>query len=167
MSLLNDILNRYAGGTNSAVAVASVSDFDHVAQNVPPEVLGKGVAAALNSDQTPAAGSLVSQMFGASSPAQRAGMLNQLISGLGSSGAGILGSLLGHAAPVGQPITPGQAASIDPTQVENAVTQAQQVNPNITDTLGNFYAQHPTLVKTLGGAALAIALGRISQHMRG
>ena len=162
MALLNDILSRY---TNPSVApTVSSTDFDHVAQSVPPEVLGKGISAALTSDQTPPMGSLVGQLFGASSPTQRAGLLNQLMSSLGTGGSGILGSLLGHAS--SQPITPEQASTIDPNQVQQAVTQAQQTNPTLGDTLGNFYAQHPTLVKTLGGAALAIALGRISQHMR-
>ena len=51
-------------------------------------------------------------------------------------------------------------------QVEEAVTKAQQHSPAILGGLSDFYAQHPTLVKTLGSAALAIALGKISQHMR-
>ena len=162
MALLNDILSRYTDPTNAAPVAPG--DFDHVAQSVPPDVLGKGISAALTSDQTPPIGSLVGQLFDASSPTQRAGLLNQLMSSLGGSGGGILGSLLGR--PAGQPVTPEQAATIDPSQVQQAVSQAQQTNPGLGDTLGNFYAQHPTLVKTLGGAALAIALGKISQHMR-
>ena len=162
MALLNDILARYTNPQSAPTPTAS--DFDHVAQSVPPDVLGKGITAALNSDQTPSMGSIVGQLFGASSPSQRAGLLNQLMAGLGASGSGILSSLLGHAP--SQPITPEQASAVNPAQVQDAVTQAQQSNPSIGDTLGSFYAQHPTLVKTLGGAALAVALGRISQHMR-
>ena len=162
MALLNDILSRYTNP--SAGSPVSPTDFDHVAQSVPPDVLGKGISAALTSDQTPPMGSLIGQMFGASNPTQRAGLLNQLISSLGAGGSGILGGLLGHAP--SQPVTPEQASSVDPQQVGQAVTQAQQSNPSLGDTLGNFYAQHPTLVKTLGSAALAVALGRISQHMR-
>src|SRR5450432_3528434 len=135
MALLNDILARY---TNPSTAPpASLSDFDHVAQSIPPEVLGKGISAALTSDQTPPMGSLVGQLFGASSPTQRAGLLNQLISSLGSGASGLLGSLLGHTP--GQPVTPQQASAIDSQQVQQAVTQAQQVNPSLGDTLGSFY----------------------------
>ena len=162
MALLNDILARYTNPSNAPTA--SSGDFDHVAQSVPPEVLGKGISAALTSDQTPPMGSLVGQLFGASSPTQRAGLLNQLMSSLGGGGSGILGSLLGR--PTGQPVTPEQASTIDPSQVQQAVSQAQQTNPGLGDALGSFYAQHPTLVKTLGSAALAVALGKISQHMR-
>ena len=32
------------------------------------------------------------------------------------------------------------------------------------DQIGNFYAKHPEVVKVLGGAALAIALGRIANR---
>ncbi len=163
MALLNDILARYTNPTASSAV--SPSDFDHVAQSVSPEVLGKGITEALNSDQTPPMGSLIGQMFGASNPNQRAGLLNQLIASLGAGGSGILGSLLGRA--TGGTVTPEQASQVDPQQVQQAVTQAAQNNPSLGDQLGQFYAQHPTLVKTLGGAALAVALGRISQHMRG
>ena len=162
MALLNDILSRY---TNPASApTPSPEDIDHVTQAVSPDVLGKGISAALTSDQTPPMGSLVDQLFCASSPTQRAGLINQLISSLGAGGGGILGTLLSHTPT--EPVTPEQASTIDPQQVQQAVTQAQQTDPSLGDTLGQFYAQHPTLVKTLGGAALAIALGRISQHMR-
>jgi hypothetical protein len=64
-------------------------------------------------------------------------------------------------------ITPGEAADVSPQQVQDVVTQAQQHSPGIVDSLSDFYAQHPGLVKTLGGAALAIALGKISRHMKG
>ena len=167
MALLNDILNRYLGG--NAGAAPSADDFQHVAQNVPPDVLSKGLSAALGSDQTPPAGQMVSQMFEASTPEQRAAMLNQLIAALGPAAGSVLGGVLGQAnasAAAPPTITPGQAAAVNPQQVQDAVTRAQQHDPGILDSLSGFYAQHPGLVKTLGGAALAIALGRISQHMR-
>jgi hypothetical protein len=34
------------------------------------------------------------------------------------------------------------------------------------DRVGGFYAEHPEIVKGLGGAALAIALGQIANRMR-
>jgi hypothetical protein len=45
----------------------------------------------------------------------------------------------------------------------NAIaTHAQNQEGSVVDKIGGFYAQHPTLVKSLGAAALAVALG----HMR-
>ena len=167
MPILTDILNRYLGATGSAGSGQLADDFSHVAQNVSPDILSKGLSAALGSSQTPAAGQMISQMFEQSTPEQRAAMLNQLASALGPSGASILGGLLGQAGGGTSTITANQASQIDPQQVQNAVTQAQQHNPGIVDSLSGFYAQHPGLVKTLGGAALAIALGKISEQMKG
>jgi hypothetical protein len=36
----------------------------------------------------------------------------------------------------------------------------------VFDKLGSFYAQHPQLVKTLGSAAVTIALAKIANRMR-
>ena len=137
---------------------------------MPTDVLTKGLSAALGSSATPAAGAMISQMFGASSPEQRAAMLNQLASALGPAAGSVLGGVFGGqsaaangAAPT---ITADQASQVDPQQVQVAVTQAQQHNPGILDSLSGFYAQHPGLVKTLGGAALAIAMAKISEHMK-
>lgn len=166
MALLNDILNRYLGGTDPGQAA---DDFHHVAQNVPPDVLSKGLSAALGSSETPAAGAMVSQMFGASTPEQRAAMLNRLIAALGPAAGGILGGALGQAnaaAGTAPSVTPQQASQVSPQQVEDVVTRAQQHSPGIVDSLSDFYAQHPGLVKTLGGAALAIAMAKISRHMK-
>ena len=40
------------------------------------------------------------------------------------------------------------------------------LNNGVLDKVGNFYAQHPQLVKTLGSAAVAIALAGVSSRMR-
>ena len=42
--------------------------------------------------------------------------------------------------------------------------QAKAANPSIVDSVSNFYAQHTTLCKTLGGAALSICLAKVAQH---
>jgi len=167
MALLNDILNRYLGGGAGSGTLAE--DFSHVAQNVPPDVLSKGIGAAFGSSATPEVGQMVAQMFENATPEQRAALLNHLIGALGPNAGAVLGGLLGQGAAVGAntTVTPGQASQVDPQQVQDAVTRAQQHNPSIVDGLSDFYAQHSGLVKTLGGAALTIALAKISQHMKG
>lgn len=166
MTIFNDILNRYLGGAAGDGSLAD--DFHAVSQNVSPDVISKGLQAALGSSETPAAGQMIGQMFAQSSPEQRAAMLNQLIAALGPSAQGVLGGILGsNIAAAGPSVDPGQAASVSTQQVEEAVTKAQQHDPGVLGGLSDFYAQHPTLVKTLGSAALAIALGKISQHMKG
>jgi hypothetical protein len=165
---LGNMLQQYLGGGVNANPAQAENDFDRVSQNVPREDVARGVTQALRSDQTPPFPQMVGNLFGNSNPDQRAGMLNQLLASVGpallSGGAGgILGNLLGG----GQNrVTPEQASQLSPDQVTQIAAQAEQHNPGIVDHMGDFYAQHPTLVKTLGGAALAIALGHMAQGMQ-
>jgi hypothetical protein len=63
-------------------------------------------------------------------------------------------------------ITPQQASEVTPAEVQEIATKAEQHDPSVLDKVGGFYAEHPQLVKTLGSAALAIALAGISRRMR-
>jgi hypothetical protein len=110
---------------------------------------------------------MVGQMFSQGSPDQRAGMLNQLLGSIGpgllsSVAGGALGNLFGGGQPAAR-VTPDQAAQLSPDQVQEIAAKAEQHNPGIVDRMGDFYSDHPDLVKAIGGAALAIALGHIAQ----
>ncbi|HEU4374411.1 MAG TPA: hypothetical protein VFS02_13020, partial [Telluria sp.] len=59
-----------------------------------------------------------------------------------------------------------QASTMTPQQVQEIAAKAEQHNPGIVDKMGDFYAQHPQLVKGLGGAALALVLGHMAQGMK-
>jgi hypothetical protein len=165
---LGNMLQQYLGGASNVDHTQAADDFDRVAQNVPREDMARGVTQALRSDQTPPFPQMVGNLFGNSNPDQRAGMLNQILASVGpsllSGGAGgILGNLLGG----GQNrVTPEQASQLSPDQVSQIAAQAEQHNPGVVDRMGDFYAEHPTLVKGLGGAALAIALGHLAQGMQ-
>jgi hypothetical protein len=167
---LGNILQQYLGGQNNANAGRAIDDFDQVAQNASRPAMAQGVTEALRSDQTPPFPQMVSQLFDKSDATQRAGMLNQLISGIGpgllsSIAGGSLGGLFrGNEAPAA--VTPEQAATMSPEQVREIAEKAEQENPSIVDRMGDFYAEHPQLVKTIGGAALAILLGRVAQGMQ-
>ena len=159
---LMDILNQViAGGT------ASNQHFDEVAQGVPGNVLAAGLAHAFRSDQTPAIGNMVGQMFGNSNGSQQAGMLNQILASLGpAAAASLAGGLLGRVmSPGSSQLTPAQASQLTPDQVQVVVDQAHQASPGIADELAGFYAQHAGLIKTLGGAALAIAMVKMKDHV--
>jgi len=139
--------------------------FDQVAQQASSQQLGNGVAAAFRSDATPPFGQMVGNLFGQSTPEQRAGILNQLTQVLGSGAlssiaGGVLGRVLGggNAAPT---ITPEQASQVSPADAAVIAEHAEKKDPSILDRAGEFYAQHPQLVKGLGAAALAIVLGRM------
>ena len=167
---LGNLLQQYLGGAPNANAGRALDDFDQVARNAPRTAMAEGVTEALRSDQTPPFPQMVSQLFDHSDATQRAGMLNQLLSGIGpgllsSIAGGTLGNLFrGNEAPAA--ITPDQAATMSPEQVKQIAEQAEQENPGIVERMGDFYAEHPQLVKTIGGAALAIILGRVAQGMQ-
>lgn len=162
---LMDLLQQAAGmlGSNPE------QHFDQVAQQAPADVVGKGLADAFKSDQTPPFAQMVAQLFANSTPEQRATMLNQLLATVGSgaltqAAGGALGNVL---APGASQVTGEQASQLTPEQVQQIAAHAEQSHPGVIDQLGNFYAQHPTLVKTLGGAALAIVLAKMKDHLQG
>jgi len=179
---LDNLLQQYAGG--SAPPPTVHDDFDQVARQVPAGQLSDGLAAAFRSDATPPFGQMVGQLFGGANPNQRAGMLTSLIAGLApavlsslasrvgsaSGGGGGLGGILGRLLPGSDApptVTPDQAAKMSPADVEEIAAHAEKANPGIVDQMSSFYAEHPQLVKGLGAAALAIALGRMANANRG
>jgi hypothetical protein len=171
MTLLDSVTNvlkQYTSGSTPDAANAS-EHFDQVAQTASPNALAEGLSAMFKSEQTPAFGNMVGSLFGQSNGEQKAGMLNQLIAAVGPStvaqmaGGGMLASLLGGGA---SQITPQQAQNISPEVVQQIATHAEKTNPSIVDMASEFYAQHSTLVKTLGSAALAVALAKVAERQR-
>jgi hypothetical protein len=166
MGLL-DLLQQYAGARPDQAAGNVADHFHEVAQTAPPETIGQGLAAAFRSDQTPPFAQLVGQLFGNANPQQQSGMLNHLLATLGPEAAAMLGA--GNLQPASggaAQVTPEQATQVSAQQVQQLAERAERQNPGIVDTLSGFYAQHPELVKTLGGAALTIALSKIANNMR-
>jgi hypothetical protein len=171
MGLL-DILNQYTH-PSPATAATSEAHFDQVANEVPPDELGRGVADAMRSDQTPPFSDMVSQLFGRSNPQQRAGLLNQMLASVGPQvlsaiAGGGLARVLGRgdasAAPARPQVTPEEASQVTPEQVREIAAHAEQHNPNVVDQVGGFFGQHPDLVKGLGGMALAVLLGKLANR---
>jgi len=167
MGLL-DILQHYAdGAAQSPPAPGPVQDhFDAVSKQASPTDLGGGLAAAFRSDATPPFGQMVSELFNRSNPQQQAGLLNQLVQSLGpavisSIAGGVLGKL-GHGG--AGAVTPEQASQVPPTVVADIATHAEKQDASIIDKVGGFYAQHPTLVQTLGAAAMAMAMSHMSRR---
>ena len=171
------ILEQYSGINPNQPPNQVEQDFDHISQNSPHHELSDGLSEAFRSDQTPPFGDMISQIFSRADPQQRSGMLSQLLSSLGPAaissllgaglGGGALGGLLQRAQ--GQhrvEVSPEEAQHIDSNQVRELANRAQHENPGLIDQMSRFYAQNPALVKALGGAALAIALGRMSQKGR-
>ena len=160
MGLL-DMLAQAIGGGNSS------QQFNEVAQNAPSDLLAKGLAAAFRSDQTPAIGNMVGEIFAKSNGSQQAGMLNQLMAALGPTVmAGLAGGTIGKIMNPGQTqITPEQAQQLSPQQVQDVVNHANEVHPGVAEHLGEFYAQHKGLINTLGGIAATVAMMKMKDHL--
>ena len=165
--LMQDLL----GSAPGPVPQSTQDQFHQVAQQAPTGALAQGIQAAFNSEQTPPFGAMVAHMFGQANPDQKAGIVNRLLAGLGPS-AGTLLSRLGlpgttPQSPFAVPsLTTDQATGLQPGQVEQIASQAQATNPGIVQTMSNFYAQHPVLVKTLGAVALSAILSNIRSGSR-
>ena len=172
MDQVGNLLKKYtSGGTGAAAAAAPAPDvhahFDQVAQAAPSSAIAEGLAAAFHSDQTPPFGQMVSSLFSSSSGDQKAGMLNHLISSVSPSMLAQILPMLGLAGLTGSTsarITPEQAQKVSPQAVQQAATHAEKNDPSTVGALSAFYAQHSSLIKTLGGSALAIALAKIAQR---
>ena len=162
---LADLLNRYTGTPQPQADTPA--HFDEAAQSSSVESLGSALSSMFRSDATPPFGQLVGSLFDRSNPEQRAGVLNHLVEALGPGaagvGGGILGKILGNTGSSGAApsVTPEQASKLSPSEVTTLAAHAEQHDPSVVDRVGTFYAAHPTLVKSLGGLALAVALGHL------
>ena len=184
MNELSGLLQKYTGAQAGEAQDSAHDDFEQIAQAAPQPAVADGLAAAFRSDQTPEFGQMTSNLFSNSNPQQRAGLLNTLIKyagpailarvmsgggggGGGAAGGGGLSSLINLFKGGAQEVTPEQAAQIPPEAVGQVAEQAEKHDPSIIDHISNFYSEHPTLVKSLGTAALTIALAKIAQRQYG
>lgn len=172
MDQIGSLLQQYSGTGVQAAPDQAEDHFDRFAQAAPQSAMADGLAAAFRSDSTPPFPQMISQLFGQSSGYQRAGLLSTLISAAGPTivsqilarhgGSGLAGLLGG-----GQEVSPEAAQQVSPQAVQEIAEQAEQQDPSVVDMASNFYAQHPQLVKTLGAAAITIALAKIASAQQG
>ncbi len=165
---LMDILNQYAGQAQAQPQTAE--HFDAAASQASAGSLAGALTSMFRSDATPAFGQTMGSLFNHSNPQQQAGALNQILQTVGPSvlgaAGGVLGRILGSsgAQSATPTITPEQASQLTPAQMQEIAAHAEQHDPSIVDRMGTFYAQHPTLVKSLGATALAFALGQLHRQ---
>jgi hypothetical protein len=172
MQQIGGLLEQYTSGNPSDAPPQVSQDFEQVAQAAPQSTLADGLAAAFRSDQTPPFPDMVAQLFSRSGGRQQAGLLNTLI---GAAGPALVSQVLSGRSSGGFDLTrllnggesefaPEQARQIPPDAVREIAAKAERQDPSIVDQISGFYAQHPILVKTLGGVALSVALGKLAQH---
>ena len=161
---LQGVLKQYQAGQTPAAATVN-QHFDQVAQAAPQSTLAAAIAHALSSNQTPPLGQMVSSLFNQATPDQKAGMVNHLLAAIGPAAAAAItssGALAGLAGAT--TATPAQAQALTPAAVQQLAEKAQSADGSVVDKLATFYAQHPTLVKSLGAGALALMMSHISRR---
>jgi hypothetical protein len=167
LSGIGDLLKQYQSGNATPANTPGVEQhFDQVAQAVPTSTLASGLAEAFRSGQTAPFPQMAAQLFANGNSQQQAGMLNGLLATLGPAmiakfAGGAPNSPLASLLQSGS-VTPAQAASVSPADVEALTNHAQSQDPSIIDRVSAVYAQHPVLIKSLGAAALTIAMKKIA-----
>ena len=169
---LGGMLQQYAGGNTPANPQQATEHLDQVARQASPATLSSALTQVFQSPQTGTFGQNISNLFQQSNPQQRAGILNQLLPALGAGGLSSLGGLLGSGlgnlgGGASQQVSPEAAQQVSPQAVEQIANHAQQQNPSVMQQAGDFYAQHPTLVKALGAGAAVFALKHIAESQQG
>ena len=106
--------------------------------------------------------SALSGMLGGGGNSGLAGMLGGL---LGGGGASALSGLFGGGGSAPQ-VSAEMAEQIPNEVVEQMAQHAAEHDPSVMDQLGAIYAAHPTLIKTLGGAALTIAMAKMAESQK-
>ena len=166
---LGNLLKQYTTSTGSGAAAAAAPDvhahFDQVAAAAPPSAIAEGLTAAFKSDRTPAFGQMLSTLFNNSSGDQKAGMVNHLIASVNPDILKQVLSGVGLAGVVGAgntQLSSDQVQRLSPDTVQKLAVHAQNANPGIVETVSDFYSQHTTLIKTLGGTALTVALAKMA-----
>jgi len=140
--------------------------FDTYSRIAPEATVADGLAAAFRSDRTPPFGQMVGQLFGRSPAAQRSSILGQLLRTLGPAILARKGISLPSAPTNGTAVPPDLAERISPEQVQDLAHEAEKKDPTIIDRISEAYARHPEIVRTLGTAALTIALAKAAQRQR-
>jgi hypothetical protein len=166
MNEVSDLLQRYKGASATTPSPDTAADFSKVADQAPPSAISTGLAEAFRSDSTPPFGQMLSGLFGQSDATQRAGILNHLIAAAGPAAlsGGLLGSLTSSSPGAPPTVTPELAQQVPPDAVRQLADHAAKNDPSIIDRAGEFYAQHPTLVKSLGVGALTVIMSHLSQR---
>jgi hypothetical protein len=165
MTQLGGVLDTYHSAEPQQAPATVDRDFDRLSQVAPREAVADGLAAAFRSDATPPFPQMLGQMFGRSAGPQRASILNTLMATVGPA---VLQQILSRRgrpqpAPAGAPVTPEAADQVSPEEVEELAKHAEQRDPSILERISKTYAEQPQIIKTLGAAALTVALARIAQ----
>src|SRR3569833_2677524 len=135
---ISHLLQRYSGGNQApgSLPESAEQEFDQSSRRMPAEDVSHGLSEAFRSDQTPPFGQMIGHLLNQSDGEQRAGMLNQLLGGVGPSvlnfklGGSSCGGLMSRCEEAGHSmsITPHQAEQLTPEQFQEFAADAESQN---------------------------------------
>src|SRR5262249_53071058 len=140
-------------------------DVNSLLSSAEPTSLAQGIAASIRSDDTPPFAHLVSQMFSSASDDQKSTILNTLLSSVTPEQRAHLSGLIPGMGTTASGSTE-QAAAISPADIQSLARGVEQHDAGIIEKMSALYAAHPTLIKTLGAAALTVAMRHIASQQR-
>lgn len=164
---VTDVLQKYSGQSGGTAAAPDDphQDFQKVAQAAPPNIVANGISQAFRSDQTPPFPEMLASLFNHSDPNQRAGLLNRLLGSAGPSALSSVPSLGGLSSLLsGGQVSTEQVSQVSPAQVQQLAAHAERQNPSVVDEVSRFFAQHPDVMKAVGGLALSVAIQHMVRH---
>jgi hypothetical protein len=172
MSRENDVsavLQQYAAETGVHSVQKVEQDFVAVAQSVPAEHVTTGLAEAMHSEQTPPFEDMVGESFERGDAALRTAMLRQLIDGASPAVVkpliddGILPRAANGSWQPDVPVDATLARQLNTDVVRRIAREAAQDDPSVINRMSAFFAVDPDAGRTLGGAALSVALNKIAE----
>lgn len=172
MSRANDVtalLQQYAAETGVRSMQKVEQDFIDIAHQVPSEAISNGLSEALDSEHTPPFDQIVGASFERGNARQRAGMLKPLLEAAGPVATrplieqGLSPQATGAHQDDSMPVESRLASYLHPEAVQRLAFHAVQVDPAVVHRMSSLYAGDPELGKTLGGATLSVALGKLAE----
>ncbi len=165
---LDGVLGRYAGANPATMPSTVVEDFGRVVETVPGKALALGLETVFRANETPSLPQMVAELYCRSDAAQRAGILNLLVTDLGPSTVrSLLGTerLDGLASLLGRDrfLSPMEAADISPEIVRRLVAEADRKDHAVVEKITGFYADYPRLLRALDPTAQGVFLSGLAE----
>jgi hypothetical protein len=161
LSGLGDLAKKFTegeGGVNPEVL-----------NQAPQSAIASGLEQVLSQGGAGGFAEQASKLFANSNSSQQASVLNSLMAVAGPAiiaklGAGSpLASLLNNSN--GQ-VTPEQAATVSPDEVQALAEHAHSEDSSIIGKISEVYSAHPQMIQALGAAAVALAAAHISKSQQ-
>ncbi|HEY0846258.1 MAG TPA: hypothetical protein VGE12_12890 [Noviherbaspirillum sp.] len=165
------VLQQYSAETGVHSVQKVEQDFVAIAQHVPAGDLTGGLAQAIHSEQTPPFDELMRDSYMRGGATQRAAMLKRLLDG---ASAEVLRPLVNdnvfpHVDVARQSLAAVHvdesiAGQLAPETFQQVARLAVEEDPAVIDRMIEFYAIDPDAGRTLGGAALSVAMGKVADN---